>query len=118
MSGGAFDISMLISRILGTGPFMLMGLVGVVLYVIRESRPLRVRVAVGSALTLAAIDFVFLPLLYGSLVQRLDPGAAPGRAENAYLALNLVSSSISAMVYGLILYAAFTHDDRPASGSA
>ena len=112
MSSSPFDLSFLLGRLLGSSPGMLVALAGVVLCLIRDSRPPRVRLAVGGALAIHLFASLVMPLFYGYLIQHLQ-NAMSGGPNPGMILINLIASSMSAVALGLLLYAAFTNDDRP-----
>lgn len=113
MSSSPFDLSILFSHIVRASPFLIVAFAGIALCMTRESRPLRVRVAVGCALAVQFVGHLILPLFYGYLLQSLQSGGAPvGGNSLGIMLIGLISSSSSAVALGLLLFAAFTRDDQ------
>lgn len=117
MSSSPFDLSFLLGRLVSSSPGMLVALVGLVLCLIRESRPLRVRLAVGGALAMHLFASLIMPLFYGYILPHLQTPMSGG-SNAGMIVVGLISSSMSAVALGLLLYAAFTNDDRPPSETA
>lgn len=114
MSSSPFDLSMLLGRLLGSSPFIVVAFAGFVLCFVRESRPDRARLAVGGALAVYLAGSLILPLLYGYILQHMQV-AMSGGPNAGMIVISLLSSSTSAVALGLLLYAAFTNDDPPAA---
>ncbi|MFO1091748.1 MAG: hypothetical protein U0992_00330 [Planctomycetaceae bacterium] len=112
MSSSPFDLSFLLGRLIGASPGMLVGLAGLVLCLTRDSRPLRARLAVGGALAIHLFASLIMPLIYGYILPHFQTPASGG-SRTAVIVVGLISSSMSAVALGLLLYAAFTNDDRP-----
>lgn len=108
-----FDPAILIARVAGAAPFLLVALVGVVLCLVRESRPVRVRVAAGCAIALVIGLRMALPLLFTHVLSLLPPGGGGSGLDYRFLLYSLVSSVGQAVALGLLLWGAFARDDRP-----
>lgn len=113
MSSSPFDLSFLFGHIVRASPFLIVAVAGIALCMTRESRPLRVRIAVGCALAIQFAGHLVLPLFYGFLLQSLQSGGAPVGANSlGVMFLGLIGSSASAVALGLLLFAAFAQDER------
>jgi hypothetical protein len=112
----AFDLQMILSRLLSSAPYLIVAFGGIVLCMIRQSRPARVRIAVGCALALQLAQHLVLPFVYNHIFQLLQSSSSSGGMNAGMVVVNLIGSLISATVLGLLLYAAFTRDDRPPTG--
>ena len=65
MSSSPFDLSYMFGHIVRGSPFLIVAIAGIALCMTRDSRPLRVRVAVGCALAIQFVAHLILPLFYG-----------------------------------------------------
>ena len=113
MSSSPFDLSYMFGHIVRGSPFLIVAIAGIALCMTRDSRPLRVRVAVGCALAIQFVAHLILPLFYGYFLQSLQSGGAPlGANSLGVMFIGLIGSSASAVALGLLLFASFTQDDR------
>lgn len=108
MSNGPFGFSAL--QLFGAIPFLIVAFAGAVICMIRESRPMRVRIAVGVALAMQLGVRMLGPLMHQQLIRML-PGSSP--TEKPFIIFNLLWSVVSAAALAVLLWAAFTNDDRP-----
>jgi hypothetical protein len=110
----AFDPSAVLARILGSAPFLIVAFGGVVLCMIRQSRPARVRIAVACALALQLGSHLVLPYLYQHIIQLTQMNSPySGSGSGGMIVVSLIAASVSATSLGLMLFAAFSTDDRP-----
>lgn len=111
---GGSDLSLFAIGALGSIPTLLVMLAGAVICAVRRSRPLRARVLVGIALVIQLFNFFTAPLVMGVLGSAFSLTDADNTTFAMRMALmNLYSSSMSAVVLGLLLWAAFTRDEQP-----
>jgi D-alanyl-lipoteichoic acid acyltransferase DltB (MBOAT superfamily) len=113
----AFDLQMVLSRLIGSAPFLAVAFCGIVLCMVRQSRPARVRIAVGCALALQLASYLVLPFLYNHVFQLLQSRAPTGGIDTGMIVVNLFTAMVSATALGLLLFAAFASDDRPPEAS-
>ena len=113
-----FDTSMFVTQVVGATPTLLAILAGAVVCLTRVSRPSRARVLAGAALAVQLLSLVAMPLVMHAMTSTMrfsviddDPQAVAVRMA----LISLVSSSVQAVVLGLLLWAVFTRDDRPAA---
>ena len=112
MSG--FDLSSIAWRILGSSPTLLVLVGGIALCLIRDTRPLRVRVLAGAAVALQLFNVALMPFIFQMVLSMAQQGGGGVAGISMQMTvLSMFSSSISAVALALLLWAAFTHDDRP-----
>ena len=111
----AFDLQMIFSWLIGAAPFLMVAFSGIVLCMVRQSRPARVRIAVGCALALQLASYLVLPFLYTHIVQvmQMNSQFSGPNGGAGMIVINLLSAMVSATALGLLLFAAFSSDDRP-----
>lgn len=114
MTANPFGISAI--QLINNAPFLLAVFAGAVICMVRESRPLRVRVAVGAALVIQLGFRMVMPLVYNQVHRMLQAGKPP--TEGPFLVVNFVLSVIFAATLAVLLWAAFTNDDRPPAVTA
>ncbi|MFO1091747.1 MAG: hypothetical protein U0992_00325 [Planctomycetaceae bacterium] len=115
MSSSPFGFSAL--QLISAIPFLLVAFAGAVVCMIRESRPVRVRIAVGCALAIQLGLRMLMPLVYSQLSRVLSP-AISSPNETPFIIINLLSSVVWAATLAVLLWAAFTNDDRPPAETA
>ncbi|MBL8852166.1 MAG: hypothetical protein JNG89_21010 [Planctomycetaceae bacterium] len=111
-----FDLQMVLTRLVGSAPFLAVAFAGIVLCLARESRPVRVRIAVGCALALQLLSHLVLPFLYTHVAQLMNAQFSGSDGRAGMIAISLVATSVSATALGLLLFAAFSRDDLPPTG--
>jgi hypothetical protein len=112
MSG--FDVSMVLGRILGSAPLLLVMVGGLAVCLIRDTRPLRVRVLVGTAIAMQMFNVIVMPVVYTLMIAaNQQSGGGVGGLSMQIQLLSLFGSSISGVALALLLWAAFTNDDLP-----
>ena len=112
-----FDPAMLIARVVGAAPFLLVAVVGVVLCLVRESRPVRVRIAAGCAVAIIVGLRLMTPYLFPYVFRLLPMGNTIGEINLAILLFTVMTSTVYAVALGLLLWGAFALDDRPPQAS-
>lgn len=111
MSSSPFDLSGILVSLLVSFPFLIVAFAGVVVCLVRDSRPNRVRVAVGVALALQLANHLGLRLVSNLIIQHFArTGDNPG---SPLFIVQLAGSLVYATALGLLLYAAFARDDSP-----
>jgi hypothetical protein len=111
MNSSFIDVS---ERLLGMSPLLIVAFAGIVLCVNRDSRPVRVRIAIGCALGLQMASLLVMPFVFSYIIQLYQSNSIPGGTlSNGILALSVFSSSVSAVALALLLWAALTSDDLP-----
>jgi hypothetical protein len=111
MSRSPFDLPGIVGSLMVSFPFLVVALAGVVICMVRDSRPTRVRVAVGSALALHLANHLGLRLVSNLMIQHFTrTGENPGMP---LFIVQLVGSLVYATALALLLYAAFARDDQP-----
>lgn len=113
MSG--FDFSMVWGRILASTPVLLVMFGGIALCVMRETRPLRVRVLVGIAIAIQMFNVVVMPIASMILISAAQQGGGGISISAQMMMLSVFASSVSGVSLALVLWAAFTQDDLPAA---
>jgi hypothetical protein len=83
---------------------------GAVICMVREPRPVRVRVAVGAALAIQLGVRLASPFILSQLRRMLPASTSP--ANGPMIAMNFAFALVGAFATGLLLWAAFTNDDR------
>lgn len=112
MSSNPFDASFLFGNLIRSSPFLIVAVAGIALCMTRETRPVRVRVAVGCALAIQFMAHLVLPLIYSLYFTSMQSGGSPlGATSLGVMFIGLIGSSASAVALGLLLFAAFTQDD-------
>ena len=113
MSSSPFDASYLFGNLIRNSPFLIVAVAGIALCMTRETRPVRVRVAVGCALAIEFMTHLVLPLIYSLyFMSTRSGGSSMGATSLGVMFIGLIGSSASAVALCLLLFAAFTHDDR------
>ena len=112
-----FDLQMILTRLIGSAPFLIVAFIGIALCLASQSRPAKVRIAVGCALALQLMSHLVLPFLYTYVAQVMNSLFAESNGRATAIAISLIATSISAFALGLLLYAAFSRDDRPAEAA-
>jgi len=109
MSSSPFDLSGILGSLLVSFPFLIVAFAGVVICLVRDTRPNRVRIAVGCALALHLANHLGLRLISTLVIQHFTrTGESPGMP---LFVIQLAGSLVYAAALGLLLYAAFTKDD-------
>jgi hypothetical protein len=111
MNSSFLDLSV---RLLGSSPFLIVAFAGIVLCTNRDSRPTRVRITIGCALGLQMASYLVMPFVSNYIIHLYQSNSIPGGTlSNGMLAVSIFGSSVSAVALALLLWAAFTNDDRP-----
>jgi hypothetical protein len=103
-------IDMQVVRALGSIPWMLVALGGIVWCMVNASRGPKVRLAVGIALGLQLARFFVLPLVMSNLGLLFGVGASATRAR--IFVDSVVYSIPDSIALGLLLWAAFSSPGR------
>ena len=108
-----FDyFSMMAGRLLVSTPTLLVMVGGVVLCLIGQSRPMRVRVLVGIAIAIQMFNIVVMPIVMQAIISAAQQGGSGVAGVSTQMSvLSLFASSASAVALSLLLWAAFTRDE-------
>jgi hypothetical protein len=109
-----YDFSMILSRLVGSTPMLLVMVAGLFLCLTVGTRPQRVRVLVGIAITIQLFNWLVVPFAMNLVLSLMHSGMMVGGMPWQYMLMSLFSASLSGIALGLLLWAAFTRDDRPA----
>jgi len=110
MSSNPFDLSSMIGPLMVSAPFLVVAFAGVVICLVRDSRPNRVRVAVGCALALHLLNHLGLGVVSSFIIQQATRSG--NNVGMPLFVVQMVGSLVYAVALGLLLYAAFTKDDQ------
>jgi hypothetical protein len=104
------ELTRLVSQIVGDSPQLLVAFLGILLCMVRATRPPRVRMAMACALLLMLANRLVLPTLYVKL--RQHSMRLGGALDDAVEIAHNGRAILTAVAVGLLLYAAFTSDEQ------